>query len=72
LEQISSIARGVDPNTLLLQYLDALRQVASSPSTKVLVPMELTNLLSGVRDLAGHLGPLGAAASDGAALGSDA
>jgi hypothetical protein len=57
---------------LLLQYLDALRQVASSPSTKVLVPMELTNLLAGVRDLAvNQLGPLGAAASNGAGVGAD-
>jgi regulator of protease activity HflC (stomatin/prohibitin superfamily) len=71
LEQISEVARGVDPNTLLLQYLDALRQVASSPSTKVLVPMELTNLLSGVRDLAGHLGPLGAATGNGAVVATD-
>jgi regulator of protease activity HflC (stomatin/prohibitin superfamily) len=68
LGQISAVARGVDPNTLLLQYLDALRQVASSPSTKVLLPMELTNLLAGVRDIAGQLGPLGTAASDGAAV----
>jgi regulator of protease activity HflC (stomatin/prohibitin superfamily) len=71
LGQISAVARGVDPNTLLLQYLDALRDVASSPSTKVLVPMELTNLLAGVRDLAaGHLGPLGSAVSDGAGVGN--
>jgi regulator of protease activity HflC (stomatin/prohibitin superfamily) len=67
LEKITAVARGVDGNTLLLQYLDALREVASSPSTKVLVPMELTNLLSGVRDLAGQLGPLGTAAGNGAA-----
>jgi regulator of protease activity HflC (stomatin/prohibitin superfamily) len=67
LDHISAVARGLDPNTLLLQYLDALRQVASSPSTKVLVPMELTNLLAGVRDLAvNQLSPLGAAASNGA------
>jgi regulator of protease activity HflC (stomatin/prohibitin superfamily) len=68
LGRISAVARGVDPNTILLQYLDALRQVGSSPSTKVLVPMELTNLLAGVRDLAGQMGPLGAATSDGAAV----
>jgi regulator of protease activity HflC (stomatin/prohibitin superfamily) len=68
LEQISGVARTVDANTLMLQYLDALRDVASSPSTKVLVPMELTNLLSGVRDLAGQLGPLGPAATNGAAV----
>jgi regulator of protease activity HflC (stomatin/prohibitin superfamily) len=71
LGQISAVARGVDPNTLLLQYLDALRDVASSPSTKVLVPMELTNLLAGVRDLAvGQLGALGTAVSDGAGVGN--
>lgn len=67
LGRISAVARGLDSNTLLLQYLDALRQVGSSPSTKLLVPMELTNLLAGVRDLAGQMGALGAAASDGAA-----
>ncbi len=66
LDKISEIARGVDPNTVLLQYFDALRQVASSPSSKLLLPMELTNVLSGVRDLAGKLGPLGAASNDGA------
>ncbi len=72
LERISDVARGVDPNTLLLQYFDALRQVASSSSTKVLVPMELTNLLAGVRDLAaGQLGPLGAAVGDGAPAATD-
>jgi regulator of protease activity HflC (stomatin/prohibitin superfamily) len=73
LEQISAVARGIDPNTLLLQYLDALRQLASSPSTKVVVPMELTNLLAGLRDVASHqLGPLNAAADgDGAATATD-
>jgi regulator of protease activity HflC (stomatin/prohibitin superfamily) len=71
LEQISAVARGVDANTLMLQYLDALRDMASSPSTKILVPMELTNLLAGVRDLAGQLGPLASPASNGATLGKD-
>jgi regulator of protease activity HflC (stomatin/prohibitin superfamily) len=69
LEQITAVARGVDANTLMLQYLDALRDLASSPSTKILVPMELTSLLSGVRDLAGQWGQLGAAAN-GAAVGN--
>jgi regulator of protease activity HflC (stomatin/prohibitin superfamily) len=71
LEQISAVARGVDANTLMLQYLDALRDMASSPSTKILVPMELTNLLAGVRDLAGQLGPLASPTSNGATLGKD-
>jgi len=44
LKAISSQAKDVDPNTLALQYLDALRQVGSSPSTKFILPMELTSL----------------------------
>jgi hypothetical protein len=31
-----------------LQYLDVLRQVGTSPSTKFVVPMELTGLLQGL------------------------
>jgi regulator of protease activity HflC (stomatin/prohibitin superfamily) len=71
LERITAVAQGVDANTLMLQYLDTLREVASSPSTKVLIPMELTNLLSGVRDLVGLRGPLGPVASNGASVGAD-
>jgi regulator of protease activity HflC (stomatin/prohibitin superfamily) len=46
LDQIFSVAKGIDTNTLLLQYLEVLKQVGSSPSTKMLVPMELSSLLS--------------------------
>ncbi|MDA8196133.1 MAG: SPFH domain-containing protein [Actinomycetota bacterium] len=52
LSVIGEIAKGSDSNTLLLQYLGALKEIASSPSTKILFPMELTNLLSGIRDIA--------------------
>ena len=52
LEAITDTARALDSNTLLLQYLDALKQMASSPATKILLPMELTNLLSGVSAIA--------------------
>jgi hypothetical protein len=38
----------VDANTMSLQYLDALKTIGSSPSTKFVVPMELANLLSSV------------------------
>ncbi len=70
LDQISSVARGVDSNTLLLQYLDALKQLASSPSTKLLIPMELTGLVSGLRDIASHqLGSLGSPNGNGASRG---
>jgi hypothetical protein len=34
-----------------LQYLDALKQIGASPSTKFVVPMELSQLLSNVTGL---------------------
>jgi regulator of protease activity HflC (stomatin/prohibitin superfamily) len=48
LEAILAVARGIDNNTLALQYLDTLRQIGSSPSTKFVVPMELSGLLKGL------------------------
>ncbi len=51
LEKILEVARTLDENTLLLQYLDTLKQVGSSPSTKFVVPMELSSLLNGLRSL---------------------
>ncbi len=45
LDRISSVARGIDPNTLSLQYLDTLKDVGGSPSTKFIFPMEFTSLL---------------------------
>ena len=48
LETIFQAARGVDGNTMTLQYLDTLRQIGTSPSTKFVVPVELAGLLSGL------------------------
>ncbi len=48
LSKIFEVARGLDANTMSLQYLDALKQIGASPSTKFVVPMELANLLSSV------------------------
>ena len=52
LDEITASAGAAGPNTMVLQYLDALRQMASAPSTKFVLPMELTNLFAGVRNLA--------------------
>ncbi|MCL5077155.1 MAG: SPFH domain-containing protein [Actinobacteria bacterium] len=54
LDAVTGSAHDADPNTMALQYLDALRQMASAPSTKFVLPrdLELTNLLAGVRNLA--------------------
>jgi regulator of protease activity HflC (stomatin/prohibitin superfamily) len=58
LERILAVARGVDANTMQLQYLETLKQVGSSPSTKIVVPMELGGLLKGVRNLLPGVVPL--------------
>src|SRR6266571_2053205 len=54
LSKIFDVAHGIDANTMSLQYLEALKQIGSSPSTKFVVPMELANLLSGVTGLTGR------------------
>jgi len=45
LAQISSVADHLDNQTMSLQYLDALKALGASPSTKLVVPAEFTNLL---------------------------
>ncbi len=45
LETIFSAAKGIDPKTMALQYLDALKALGASPATKFVFPMEFTNLL---------------------------
>jgi regulator of protease activity HflC (stomatin/prohibitin superfamily) len=41
-------ASQIDQNTLNLQYLDALKTVASSGSTKIIIPVEMVRLFSGI------------------------
>jgi regulator of protease activity HflC (stomatin/prohibitin superfamily) len=48
LDKIFQIAQTVDANTMSLQYLDALKQIGASPSTKFILPLELSNLLQSV------------------------
>jgi regulator of protease activity HflC (stomatin/prohibitin superfamily) len=54
LDKIFAVAKTVDANTMSLQYLDALKQIGASPSTKFVVPMELASLLQGVAGSAGR------------------
>ena len=51
LDRIYKVARGLDSNTMQLQYLETLKNVGSSPSTKIVVPMELGGLLNGLRNM---------------------
>jgi regulator of protease activity HflC (stomatin/prohibitin superfamily) len=76
LDKIFQVARTLDANTMSLQYLDALKQIGSSPSTKFVVPMELANLLSGVTGLTGRSfgnggAPPGPAATSGQSVKED-
>ncbi|HEX8133482.1 MAG TPA: SPFH domain-containing protein [Actinomycetes bacterium] len=54
LSKIFDVARTVDANTMSLQYLDALKQIGASPSTKFVVPMELSKLLASITGSAGR------------------
>lgn len=44
LSRIFAAARNVDERTMLLQYLDTLKALGASPSTKYVLPLELTEL----------------------------
>lgn len=48
LQRIFETARGVDSNTMSLQYLETLTKIGQSESTKLVLPMELTNLFQNI------------------------
>jgi len=50
LNQIFSAAKGIDSKTMTLQYLDTLKALGASASTKYIFPMEFTGLISNLRD----------------------
>ena len=45
LERIYAAAAGIDQKTMLLQYLEALKALGASPSTKFVIPTEFTRFL---------------------------
>lgn len=53
LQRIFEIAKGIDANTMSLQYLEALKQIGQSASTKFVIPMEFSSLLASVTGQAG-------------------
>lgn len=65
LERIYGAARGVDQKTMALQYLDALKALGASPSTKFVIPTEFTRL---IEPFTGYLEG-GMAARDGGGSG---
>jgi regulator of protease activity HflC (stomatin/prohibitin superfamily) len=65
LDKIYQTAQTVDINTMSLQYLETLKQIGSSPSTKFVIPMEFTNLLSAVVGQASRAFGNGSSAGNG-------
>lgn len=51
LEALFREAKDLDDKTMMLQYLDTLRSVGQSASTKFVVPMELTSLMGRFMDV---------------------
>jgi len=49
LEKIQEKAKGAGTNAMVLQYIEALKQVASSGATKIVLPMEITKMLEGLK-----------------------
>jgi len=71
LEKMYAVGRGLDHNTMQLQYLEILKHVGASPSTKIVIPMELAGLVSGLQRLgAGSGAPAPAPDAPSAALPS--
>jgi len=67
LERIYGAARGVDEKTMALQYLDALKQLGASPSTKYVIPTEFTRLAEGIGGFVGSGMQAGSRDRDGGA-----
>jgi regulator of protease activity HflC (stomatin/prohibitin superfamily) len=51
LEKIRTVGRQLDANTMRLQYYETLKQVGASPSTKLVLPMEIGGLINSLRGL---------------------
>ena len=45
LQNIYTVAQGIDQKTMTLQYFEALKALGMSPSTKYIFPLEFTSLL---------------------------
>ena len=48
LQKIQDVAKGVGTNTMTLQYIEALKDIGESDSTKFVLPMELTKMLGSI------------------------
>ena len=54
LRAVFAAASTVDAKTMGIQYLEALKALGASPSTKFVLPLELTGVLSGLASYTGQ------------------
>jgi regulator of protease activity HflC (stomatin/prohibitin superfamily) len=75
LAKINSVAPTLDGLTMTLQYLDTFRQIGTSDSTKIVLPLEVVNMLRPLGDLiqrASANAPTGAGAvTNGTTVGGE-
>ena len=72
LDRIYQSANRVDDNTMALQYLEMMKSLAGSQSTKWVIPMELTNFVQGfARNMAAAAAPGGAGNNRGTSNGDN-
>lgn len=45
LTSISAAAKAIDPKTMTLQYFETLKNIGASPATKIVLPLEFTNMI---------------------------
>jgi regulator of protease activity HflC (stomatin/prohibitin superfamily) len=56
LQTVFSVAQSIDGKTMSLQYLETLRELGKSDSTKFVIPMEFTSMLQPLLNLANTVG----------------
>ena len=72
LERIYEVARGVDSNTMGLQYLEMMKQLGDGQSTKWIIPMDLASVAGNISStLAGISGGARSVAQDDAAANGE-
>ena len=56
LATVFGVAQTVDPKTMSLQYLETLKALGAGPATKIVIPMEFTQLLQPLLNVASGAG----------------
>ncbi|MHA1594890.1 MAG: SPFH domain-containing protein [Candidatus Baldrarchaeia archaeon] len=65
LEKIFNVAKNLDEKTMALQYLETLKALGSSPSTKFIFPVEFLSLISPLREFLQSATPTAESTSKG-------